>query len=192
MGSGARVSSGSNSKQDYQTPKELIDACAKRFGHIMFDLAAHAGNTQHERYFAPCTSKEGPVPFDPAAYGIDAFDYSWANLYFELKKKDRVKNGILWLNCEFDDIASWGARCAREGREGANILLLTPAAVGANWYSDLVAPASDSYYLKGRPAFIKGQTYNKDCMVSHFHPAAGKAVHVWDWRKDKIMHIWSR
>lgn len=51
--SGPRVSSGTDSRQDFGTPAEYLRAVEKRFGPIVFDLAAHAGNHKHERYFAP-------------------------------------------------------------------------------------------------------------------------------------------
>ena len=51
--SGPRVTSGTESKQDYATPDQLIGIVAKRFGPISFDLAAHSGNKKHPRYFAP-------------------------------------------------------------------------------------------------------------------------------------------
>lgn len=51
--SGPRVTSGTESKQDYSTPIALIKSCEQRFGQISFDLAAHASNKQHPRYFAP-------------------------------------------------------------------------------------------------------------------------------------------
>jgi hypothetical protein len=51
--SGPRVTSGTESKQDYMTPTALMKNIVKRFGPISFDLAAHAGNKQHARYFAP-------------------------------------------------------------------------------------------------------------------------------------------
>ncbi len=50
---GPRVSSGTDSKQDYQTPADFMAAVGKRFGAPTFDLAAHAGNHQVEPYFAP-------------------------------------------------------------------------------------------------------------------------------------------
>lgn len=50
---GPRVTSGSESAQDQQTPAAFMAAVRKRFGPWAMDLAAHAGNTQHERYFAP-------------------------------------------------------------------------------------------------------------------------------------------
>jgi hypothetical protein len=51
--SGPRVTSGSESRQDYATPDDLLKSIVKRFGPISFDLAAHAGNKKHPRYFAP-------------------------------------------------------------------------------------------------------------------------------------------
>jgi len=51
--SGPRVTSGSDSKQDYRTPADFMTAVSKRFGTPTFDLAAHAGNHQFEPYFAP-------------------------------------------------------------------------------------------------------------------------------------------
>lgn len=53
MSGGPRVTTGEDSKQDYATPLELIAAVEKRFGKVVFDLAAHSENTKHERYFAP-------------------------------------------------------------------------------------------------------------------------------------------
>lgn len=61
--SGPRVTSGEDSKQDYATPADFIAAVERRFGTIQFDLAAHRGNHQHERYFAPAVFIE---KFDPA------------------------------------------------------------------------------------------------------------------------------
>jgi len=192
-GTGARVSTGNDSKQDYRTPSDLMAACYKHFGPVGFDLAATAENAQHERYFAPDviieikgTGKTKEIirhpHHDPKAYGHDAFTHSWVEV--------SRKFGLLWLNCEFNAIADWSDRCRREGAEGAQILLLTPAAVGANWFVDSIASFADVYYLKGRPAFIPGQTYNKDCMISHFGPRASGMSFVWDWRRDLILHRW--
>jgi hypothetical protein len=77
---GARISTGKNNKQDYKTPDDLMEAVVRRFGPIAFDLAAHAGNTRSPNYFAPSTGPEGPLPLDPKAYGMDAFDHPWARL----------------------------------------------------------------------------------------------------------------
>jgi hypothetical protein len=204
---GARVSSGPDSKQDYKTQADLMAALVGRFGPITFDLAALAENTQSPNYFAPCTGSEGPLPFDPKAYAIDAFDQDWAKLSTNTFRRFGW-TGLLWLNSEFGDIPLWAARCLAEARRGANILLLTPASVGANWFSDLIAPYADTYLLKPRLSFIPKQTYNKDCIVSHFvtpevraaGPYAVKGVpadnvrvlEIWNWKKNKTEQQWLR
>lgn len=53
--SGPRATTGTDSKQDYATPDDFMGVCKSRFGQISLDLAAHAGNRKHERYFAPAT-----------------------------------------------------------------------------------------------------------------------------------------
>ena len=204
---GARISSGSDSKQDYKTQADLMVAIMKRFGPITFDLAAHVANKQSPHYFAPCTGPEGPLPFDKDAFGIDAFDHPWAVLSTNHFRREGFM-GLLWLNCEFNDIPTWAARCRDEAKLGANILLLTPASVGANWFSDLIAPYADTYLLKPRLSFIPKQTYNKDCMISHFVSpevrSSGKfavvgapegnvrSLEIWNWKKNQIEQQWTR
>lgn len=51
--SGPRVTSGEDSRQDYGTPADFLVVIERRFGPIQFDLAAHAANHKHARYFAP-------------------------------------------------------------------------------------------------------------------------------------------
>ena len=199
---GARVSSGPGSKQDYETPVKFMEAVVRHFGPLAFDLAARSCNAKSPHYFAPCTGPEGPLPVDPAAYAMDAFDHRW----HELSKPDTWRDyppgrrGLLWLNCEFNDIPSWAERCRVESAMGAEILLLTPAAVGSNWFSELVAGYADVYLLKGRLSFIPGQPYNKDCMLSHYRPRAtllwsekleNRKICVWDWKCDRILYEWS-
>lgn len=164
----ARVSSGKDSKQDYATPPEFIQAVERKFGPIQFDLAAHAGNAKHARYFAPTE--------DPAAYAVDAFAHPWVDLSL------LFPGGPLWLNCEFNDTARWAARCSAEGRYGANIALLTPVAI-TNWFCDYIVGRADVYLLKGRLCFDGESPFPKDCMLSHFHPQATGAITVWDWKK---------
>jgi hypothetical protein len=203
---GARVSSGTGSKQDYRTPADFMAAVVDRFGPISFDLAAHAENKQSPNYFAPCTGPEGPLPLDKAAFGTDAFDHPWGYLSTSRFRRDGFP-GLLWLNCEFNDIPRWAKRCRDESCAGANILLLTPASVGANWFSDLIAPWADTYILKPRLEFIPGQVFPKDCMLSHFvrpdfrhtgpysvkgTPDTGRILEIWNWKKSQTVHQWHR
>jgi hypothetical protein len=205
---GARISTGPDSKQDYETPDDFMEAVEKRFGPIAFDLAAHAANKQSPNYFAPCTGPAGPMPRDVDAFGMDAFDHSWSllsdSLFARKKEPQHRVRGLLWLNCEFNDTERWASRCCREAALGASILLLTPAAVGANWFRDKIAGHGDIYLLNGRLSFIPGQTYNKDCMLTHFYQSiedrdatlatplgcSGQQICVWDWRNDLILHLW--
>jgi hypothetical protein len=192
VGGGARVSTGSDSKQDYQTPGDLFHACETRFGHVVLDLAAHSENRKHERYFAPCTGPLGPLPFDSEAYAIDSFDQDWTAISEKFRNPEDGGPGLLWLNCEFNDIATWSKRCREEGERGASILLLTPASVGSNWFRRNIASAADVYLLNGRPSFIPGQTFNKDCIISLYGPRCDGSIHVWDWKNDQILESWNR
>lgn len=227
---GARISTGPRNKQDYVTPPEFMEAVTRRFGPISFDLAAHAGNNISPHYYAPVTGLEGPLPLDPEAHGMDAFDHSWAELskvdFFQEDEGEEVpaltidskgtrqwkmahagRKGLLWLNPPFNNIPAWASRCQNESLLGANILLLTPASVGSNWFANFVAGFADVYLLNGRLSFIKGEPYNKDCMLSHFYQNSrdrdavlknsGKVdwggwrwMSIWDWRNDKILHRW--
>lgn len=220
--SGPRVTSGEDSKQDYQTPNDLIESIEARFGRIKFDLAAHRLNKRHPRYFAP---EEFVLKFDPSksryetlmkqlvgmgakekeaesilvsafrqnkkcelrvrnhdpeAFAFDAFKQDWSKL----------SASLLWLNCEFSDIKPWAEKCAMEAARGANICLLTPAMVGANWYRDHIARKADVYYLNGRVMFDGKNVFPKDCMISHYGPNVRGDVYVWAWKTNRIAHHW--
>jgi hypothetical protein len=233
---GPRVTSGTESKQDYQTPKSLMEAIKKRFGPISFDLAAHAGNKQHPRYFAPTyftetfeemlplesfqglpidaslPSELKPISIsfvkqdkkkgiwiyekktwndDPEAYGKDAFAHSWAALSDKFHGEHRSGRGLLYLNCEFNDITPWARRCCEEGEKGANILLLTPMTT-ANWFRDYMAGKGDCYPLSGRLSFDGKNVFPKDCLITNYSPDCRGDLFLWDWQRDEICHSWGR
>ena len=117
-----------------------------------------------------------------------------------------LPEGLLWLNCEFDDVTIWAKKCGEEAAKGASILLLTPASVGANWARDLVLPKSDVNVLSGRLCFDGKNVFPKDCMLSWFRSkylttgVAGApwtrnkrkfSLSTWGWREDKIYNSWS-
>lgn len=228
--SGPRITTGVDSQQDQKTPADFMAAIARRFGPICFDLAAHVGNAQHERYFAPkefvytgtleemealVTAPGTIIPLydnakktrpklhsktkkplyekrvlnvDPKAYGLDAFSHSWATLS-KLWPTADGRPGLLWLNCEFDDIDPWAERCRQEAALGARILLLTPAAL-TRWFEAHVAGIADSILLLGRMSFDGKHPYPKDCMLSYFLPPPDDGskppaeIELWDWRAD--------
>jgi len=237
--SGPRVTSGKDSKQDYITPDNLIEAVTKRFGPIEFDLAAHKANAKHARYFAPkeltvkvelpghdkgfadaaaieatklffqgadeqkalnAMKAHGPGKhiitvnnYDKGAYAFDAFSQDWAALSSTLKVHFSAPSrpGLLWLNCEWSDVFPWADRCRQEAERGANITLLTPAAVGSDWFRDCIAGRANVYLLNGRASFDGINVYPKDCMISHFWPGADGTTYLWDWRRTgEILFAW--
>jgi hypothetical protein len=174
----ARISTGKNSKQDYKTPKEFVKAVEKRFGPITLDLAARDYNKVCDRYLAPCTGPEGPLPYDDNAYGIDSFDYNWADIYGRL-------GGLFYLNCEFGSIDKWAARCLAESAKGAVITLLIPYGTTKAFRKQVLKHA-DLYLLEGRLQFIPGESFPKDCLIAHYYPGSGGHLCFWDWKTDEI------
>lgn len=211
-------------------------AIRKRFGPISFDLAAHAGNKQHPRYFAPVYFSETfehsfqieslygvpinnnlpndlrPVTIsfvkhdkkkqvwiyekktwndDPEAYGKDAFAHSWADLSKKFGNEHPSGRGLLYLNCEFNDITPWAKRFFEEMQKGANGLLLTPMTT-ANWFRDYMAGKGDCYPLSGRLSFDGKNVFPKDCLITHYSPDCRGDMFLWDWQNDEICHSWGR
>jgi hypothetical protein len=233
----ASVSKGAASEQDAATPSEFMAAIERRFGPVQFDLAAHAGNRKHARYFAPrdfveaydpvktprgilvrrlmragahldeaeraidaLDGKKGKIVVpnhDAEAAGLDSLKFLWAELSDTYRAPgpgqlgDPSHAGLLWLNPEYSAIEPWAKKCALEAARGANIVMLTPASVGANWFRDHVAGRADVSLLNGRITFV-GSTagYPKDLMVSHFHRHAGGGMCIWDWRSGNIYQRW--
>jgi phage N-6-adenine-methyltransferase len=145
------------SKQDYSTPKDFLSAVEARFGPITFDLAANGRNKKHARFFSP---KDDSLVQDWSLCGAHR-----------------------WLNPEFGLIAPWARKCAETNCSDGIISLLTPAAVGADWFSDHVHGKALVLALNGRLSFDGVDLYPKDCMLSVF--GLGFAgFEVWDWRKD--------
>jgi hypothetical protein len=203
---GARISTGPDSKQNYKTPQSFMEAVTNRFGPISFDLAATSDNTQSPNYFAPVTGPEGPMPRDPNAFGLDAFDHPWSYLTTNRFRRDG-EMGLAWLNCEFGSIPEWAEKCRDEGQAGANVLLLTPAALGANWFSKFIAAHADVYICKPRIPFIPGKPFNRDCMLSHFVKPSMRSwgrmkvkgldeldnfriMEIWNWQTGKTEQRW--
>lgn len=227
---GARISTGADSKQDYQTPADFKAAVEGRFGRILFDLAAHAENALCPDYYAPryffenlrlpsvefkgntklldmealgwlCKKhdrKKGEYHLvrrtpndDPKAFRLDALAQDWhadlSGLDGKFGATLRDGNGICWLNCEFDDCATWAEKCVAEGKLGLPIALLTPASVGADWAKKFIWPHADVYMLNGRISFDGKDPYPKDCMLSIFGGKTTRRLRVvWDWRNNVI------
>lgn len=142
------------SKQDYATPPEFMRAVNARFGPHSFDLAAHAANTKHARYF---TEADNSLIQD------------WHKI-----------DGLLWLNPPFDPIAPWAAKCHAEAEKGARIAFLVPASVGSNWYRDNIHDQHRVLFLNGRICFDGKNGFPKDCMLVLFGDVPD--FEVWRWK----------
>lgn len=173
------------SEQSVGTPWEFIHAVEAKFGPLSWDLAADAQNTK-----APCYISEETNSFQVPWHQLSPF-------------------GLNWLNPPFSDITPWARKCAVEAQLGAEILLLVPASVGADWYWDWVEPYADVYSV-GRIAFIgshatygprhsrAGQLkcksaecegcspYPKDLILAHYHqlhPSGPQRIQRWRWKE---------
>lgn len=176
---GARVSSGSDSKQDYATPADFMAAVVARFRAIAFDLAADEANTKAAFYYCAPDTVFVPFPWRafPKCVGVDALAHDWNETAAEF-------GGPLFLNPPFADIAPWARKCAAS-RE-AEILFLVPASVGSNWFRDHVFGRADVYFLNGRLCFDGKGLYPKDCILAHFRRDASRSIFIWSWRTDAL------
>jgi phage N-6-adenine-methyltransferase len=149
------------SKQDYATPPDFIQAVVRRFGPLALDLAATASNAK------------APLFFDIAQ---DALAQSWHR---------HAHEGQMWLNPPFDSIGPWAKKCAEESKLGAAILFLVPASVGSNWFGDFVFQKAHVLFLQGRLHFDPANPawgYPKDCMLAVYDAAKPCGFEVWRWR----------
>jgi phage N-6-adenine-methyltransferase len=145
------------SKQDIETPPDLIAAVEGRFGPLAFDLASDGFNAKADRYYTP---------------HHNSLAQPWHRLA-----------GWLWLNPPYGrEIGIWAKKCADEMQLGATILFLTPASVGAEWYRWYVRPFAHSLFLWPRIKFVgEPAGYPKDCMLSVFaYGLTGDSI--WQWR----------
>lgn len=144
------------SKQDYETPKEFIDAVTRRFGTLDFDLAASEENAKANEYF---TEKD------------DALSRNWAH----------VSGSLLWLNPPFADIAPWAEKCALHASPTTRILLLVPAAVGSNWYAEHVHPHASVLAVRPRLSFDGINSFPKDLILAAYGFGV-RGFDLWKWR----------
>ena len=148
------------SKQDYSTPGEFIGAVCSRFGHIGFDLACNDDNSV-------------------VSQGFDEEDNSLEQDWHDAWCRHE---GWLWLNPPFRNIAPWAAKCAQEMRNGADILLLTPASVGTNWFNEHVRPNAYVLELTPRICFDGKSPFMKDCLLSVFTYGGLPGRASWKWK----------
>lgn len=150
------------SKQDYETPIELIHAVEGLLGRTFdVDLAARASNAKAPRFITP---------------EENTFEVNWSKAY---------AGCLAWLNPEFGDIGDYAERCAQHG--GVNdlqIVMLTPASIGSNWFAEHVHEKALIVGLRPRLTFAGApDPYPKDLMLSLFG-FGSTGLDVWRWKED--------
>ncbi len=155
------------SKQDYGTPRDFLDAVEKRFGPMAVDLAARKDNAK------------APLCITPEQ---DSLKQDWGTL-----------RGNLWLNPPYENIAVWAKKCAetetgfrcKEPPEKCTldrrIFFLVPASIGSNWFAQHVDGKARVLALNGRITF-EGctQPYPKDAILACYGETPG--FEVWRWK----------
>lgn len=148
------------SRQDWETPPELIAAVEARFGRLQCDLACSSDNMKALSGFV----------FDRGQDSL-ADSSEWP------------LHQLCWLNPPYSAIKPWASKCAESG---SKVLLLVPASVGSNWFRDYVYDTAHVLFLNGRVQFVGAeQNYPKDlmlCCYNLFPEPYG--VEVWDWRRE--------
>lgn len=161
-----------NSSGDIWTPKPFLTAVAHKFGPLYVDLAATAENTCAPYYLTQRDDALAP------------------------ERRWHKYAGLCWLNPPFSDIEPWARKCAEERALGAEILLLVPGSVGANWFWDYVAYDAIVYSV-GRMVFdncydrktgkLVRTAYPKDLILCHYKPDTVLVPHsgftpIWRWQ----------
>ena len=161
------------SRGDYCTPPEFLDAVQDRFGYVMFDLAA----TRENQVVGAGDPKGGPCYFGP--------DHEDPKKRDSLKQDWSALRGVAWCNPPFDPLRPWLEKASEVSGRAGWTLLLCPASVSTEWFADLVHGRALVMPLRPRLTFV-GETdpYPRDLVllaygfgVSGFEP--------WRWSEGK-------
>lgn len=151
------------SRQDYQTPTELLDAVRRRLRISQFeiDVAASRRNKVCDLFLSRGTNALGPT-------------MPWA-----------TDGGWGWCNPPYRNIAPWVGKAQLQADQGAKTAVLVPASVGANWWRDWVDGRAYALLLNGRVTFVGETTpYPKDCAVLLYTPEGQHGYEVWNWQEE--------
>lgn len=151
------------SKQDEETPPEFMAAVVKRFGPMSFDLAASSENTKAPDFYSE---------------RANAFSANWS-----------INDGNMWLNPPYKNIAAWAATCAStQLGTGSRILMITPASVSTEWFSDFVFGKALVIAVRPRITFVGHHLpYPKDLMLSVYGEQPDFELWRWDIDKRKVL-----
>jgi DNA (cytosine-5)-methyltransferase 1 len=146
------------SEQVVATPPEFLSAVKNRLRitEFAYDLAASAENSVAPRYFDEETN---------------ALSQDWYTI-----------EGWLWLNPPYSNIEPWVAKAAAESRFGAQIAMLVPASVGANWWRDYVRKTAYITFLNNRIKFVGHEhLYPKDLALLLYTKYLQGGDCMWRW-----------
>jgi phage N-6-adenine-methyltransferase len=148
-----------SSKQDYETPPELIASVQRRFGVIDFDLAASPENAKALRFFTKTD---------------DAIQQNWS-------LGPRVR--VAWCNPEFAHCEDYAKKASEVRWLRRWTLLLVPMGT-QDWACEFLWGKAYVLKLNGRVTFVGAdQGYPKDLVLAVYgFGVAGEEV--WDWRKE--------
>ena len=155
-----------NSRQNYETPRDLISAIEIRFGErFEWDLAATPGTQKAPRFIAPPGTRDHAGP-------VDAFsDLAFVNV-----------RGLCWLNPPFDALPKWSALAARVACRERRVVFLAPAAVSTNWFAENVWPHARVLAIRPRVKFVgESNGFPKDLMLALYGFGIMGAFDTWRW-----------
>lgn len=160
------------SKQDYETPRDFIEAVKQRLGITRFchDFAADATNRKALTFFDEKADALSVLRWELTLRqgGCSVSGQNWG-----------------WLNPPFAGIGPWARRCAETRAARGSIAFLVPAAVGSNWFRDYVDGHARVLLLNGRIHFMPDRPtwgYPKDCILALYSPLVAPGYEVWTWK----------
>lgn len=156
-------------KQNYSTPKELLDAVQKLYGNIVLDCAAD--RTNHV-----CKTWLGPGGIKP-----DSLSSSWV-------VPKLSNNGLRWLNSPWIRITPWATKCVIEScHSNIRIAMLVPATVTHNWFWELVKPYAWTRILYPQKISFKGMKHDlpQGFMLCLYGMGNVGIIDRWNWKAAK-------
>lgn len=166
----APVQKPGKSRQDFPTPPSFLGAVANRFGAIDLDLACRPDNM-----VAPLGVTQE----------LDSLTQDWSDPMYWNKEANVVESGesirVAFCNPPFADIDPWAAKCSSCQLLPRWTLLLVPASIGSNWFTNHVNGKALVLGLNPRISFDGKAPYPKDCLLACFG-FGSVGFDVWRWK----------
>jgi hypothetical protein len=179
---------GGLSKQDVETPEELISAVENFFQReIIFDLSAQQHNTKADHYYSPednTMTKKWSDEIETKKYQM-----AWVNPSFSAEQickpnciKEKCKKRGYHNEFYQAGTAEIVKKCHEESQMGLTICSLTLASVATKWWRGWIKEGM-SFVLEKRVRFVGWKDlYPKDLAVTLWTPGASMPSHgLWDW-----------